>query len=424
MHQLNVYHEKQFVGTVGYTGETDHYTFEYDEQWKEDGFELSPPLDFDKHVSSHTIKNFIENLLPEGVPLQQLITKNNLSKNNFFAILSAIGIETTGALSFAPVGIDSFEETSFRTITHEELASRISERKSVPISVWDKKPRISVAGVQEKLPIAMIDGKMGFGEGSLASTHILKFSNQHEDLVFNEYVSLRLAEKAGISVAQAELLTFGEEPVLCVTRFDRALSEQKVKRGHIVDACQALDLPVSYKYEQNFGSRRDVKDIREGVSLEKLFSLIKLCDSPIVAKKQLLNWVCVNLCLGNSDAHGKNISFMIEKDSFRVAPFYDIVNISLYQEQYDNGLAMAIDDEFSIGALTVYDLREFCQSIDINKKLFTSEFTKISILILAALESSEIKEEVEAHEQATFFESYTLDVITRVTKLMTVVREL
>ena len=64
---------------------------------------------------------------------------------------------------------------------------------------------------------------------------------------------------------------------------------------------------------------------------------------------------------------------------------------------------MAIGDEFSIGALTVYDLQEFCQSIDINKKLFRSEFIKISTLILAALESSEIKEEAERYGQALFF---------------------
>lgn len=92
--------------------------------------------------------------------------------------------------------------------------------------------------------------------------------------------------------------------VLLVKRFDRELIDMhRVKRLHIIDACQALDLPDAYKYERNFGSSEHVKNIREGVSYNKIFSLAQLCAIPLLAKKELLTWVCVNIILGNSNAH-------------------------------------------------------------------------------------------------------------------------
>ncbi len=423
MYYLNVYHEQTPVGTLGYDGLEDRYTFGYEENWQEGGFELSPHLKFNSDISSKSIRNFIENLLPEGYALEQIIKQNHLSKNNFFGILNAIGIETTGALSFSIPDVTDFETTAFREITESELASRIANRADNPIAIWDHKPRISVAGVQDKLPITILDETFGFGSGRLASTHILKFSNDKE-LVFNEYLSLTLAAATGLNVAQASIKRVGDEEVLFVTRFDREYVDATyIKRLHIIDGCQALDLPVSYKYEQNLGNSRDVKDIREGVSFKKVFSLINLCNAPILAKKALITWVCVNLCLGNSDAHGKNISFMVAKDRFELAPFYDIVNISVYREAYDNGLAMAIDDEFVLEDLTAFDFSEFCLEIGVSKKLFAKEFSRVSTVIQSALSSEEILSLVIQHHKNDFFNLYKSDVLGRVERLTVVVQE-
>ena len=423
MYSLNIYHEHIHVGTLDYDAIEDKYSFNYEAHWETSGFELSPHLKFHQEISSTSIKNFIENLLPEGYALEQIITQNNLSKNNFFGILNAIGVETTGALSFAAADTTDFEESSFREITAFELAERIANRAETPIAIWDHKPRISVAGVQDKLPITILGETFGFGAGRLASTHILKFSNDKE-LVFNEYLSLTLAKAAGLNVAHATIKKIGDEEVLFVTRFDRVyVDETYIKRLHIIDGCQALDLPVSYKYEQNLGNGRDVKDIREGVSFKKVFSLINLCSAPILAKKALITWVCVNLCLGNSDAHGKNISFMVTEDRFELAPFYDIVNISVYKEAYDNGLAMAIDDVFSIEELTAYDFSEFCLELKISKKLFATEFSRVSKVIKETLEKEETLILVEQHQKNDFFQRYKSDVIARLKRLTSVVQE-
>jgi serine/threonine-protein kinase HipA len=76
----------------------------------------------------------------------------------------------------------------------------------------------------------------------------------------------------GLAAASVSILRV-PDPILVVERFDRAREAERVRRLHIIDGCQALDLPVAYKYERNFGSGRDVRDIREGVSFGRLFSV-------------------------------------------------------------------------------------------------------------------------------------------------------
>lgn len=115
--------------------------------------------------------------------------------------------------------------------------------------------RFSVAGVQEKLLVLIRpDGAMGFGEGELASTHLLKFGKDPEmHLVLNEYLCMRLARAVGLPVADVALERFGE-PVLAVRRFDRQWQGDRVLRLHIIDGCQLLDLPPKFKYERPFPS--------------------------------------------------------------------------------------------------------------------------------------------------------------------------
>ncbi len=96
-----------------------------------------------------------------------------------------------------------------------------------------------------------------------------------------------------------------------VKRFDRIYKINRVERLHVIDGCQMLDLSPSYKYERNFGSGRDVKDIRNGAC--KLFKMADICEVPAKAKLEMLQWSIFNLIIGNCDAHGKNFSFFVDK---------------------------------------------------------------------------------------------------------------
>lgn len=415
MYHLTIFYNKTKVGTLQLLAQSEEFSFQYDEEWKKNGFSLSPSMPFNKELPNSYVKNFIANLLPEGDGLEKLSEYLQISKANKFALIRELGSETSGALIFTDG--KALEDTRFRKIPLEELTFRIKQRKEIPIEVWEGKLRLSLAGVQEKLPVAIINGEYGLADGDLASTHILKFDKKEgNNLVLNEYLTMKLAKNAGLNVANCEIKNFDGELVLEVERFDRKLiADNQVDRKFVIDACQALCIPVSHKYERNFGSSRDVKDIREGISYTKLFSLINECKVPILAKKSILEWTIVNLCLGNSDAHGKNISFFKDNKGMTITPFYDIVNVDLYKDSYDHSLAMAISDQFNLDELGTYDFVEFCQDHEIQIKQFVNMFNTISSKIEKAFESTNIKEIEDIDKD--FCIRFKDNVLTRITHL-------
>ncbi|MCT7591097.1 HipA domain-containing protein [Aliarcobacter butzleri] len=413
MTQLNIFYGKDEVAVLRYEPTDDSFSFEYNDNWKINGFELSPYMKFDSVISSNVIKNFIENLLPEGKGREILTNIYHISKNNLFALIQLIGKDTTGALTFN-LEYNTFI-TSFKEISNIELSNRIKDRKNIPIAIWDGNVRLSIAGVQDKLPITILDGKYGFAEGELASTHILKFESNNDNLVLNEYLSLKLASIAGLKIPNIQIVNFDSEVVLQVERFDREfISNNKILRKHIIDGCQALNLNVMHKYERAFG--KELKDYKEGVSFKKIFTLIEKCSSPIIAKKNIITWIIVNLCLGNSDAHGKNISFFIDKNRMELTPFYDILNIEIYENKYDTDFAMSIDGAYNINELGSYQIIEFCKDLKINLKGFVKEFKRVSMAINKALDD-DILTHVINSKNKDFYEKYKKNVQDRIEKL-------
>ncbi|MDD2791341.1 MAG: HipA domain-containing protein [Sulfurimonas sp.] len=412
MHLLYIHCDKNFVGTLVYDEHEDKYDLEYTPQWMSEGFAMSPSLDFSGDFQSNTLKNFIENLLPEGKGLEDLSVYFQISKANKFALLRAIGLETTGALTFTH-SKNFLPATSFREISEEELKERISIKESVPIHIWDQKPRLSIAGVQEKLPVTILGDKIGLGEGDLCSTHILKFNKHGENVTLNEYISMRLAKELGFNVAEVEYKTLSKEGVLFVKRFDREIiSDTSIKRKHIIDSVQALGYRVSFKYERNMG--KNYGDIREGVSFQKLFALAQNAVVPIVFKEQIIRFHMLNLILGNSDAHGKNISFFVTTQGLEVAPFYDLVNVSMYKEIYEQEMAMATGDEFDSESLSSYDFEDFFSDNNINKNSYFEEFKSLVTKIGTAFGDFGFIDEKIAHEEKEFIDAYKRNIMQRV----------
>ena len=344
----------------------------YDPAWiGSGGYAVSPHIPLSGEPGSDTVQRFLANLLPEGPFLEVLSRSTGCSKYNTFGLVAAIGAETAGALSFHASDGAAHPPTTFREIPQPELAERIASRGERSIIMWDEKPRLSVAGVQDKLPVLIQpDGRMGFGEGGLCSTHILKFGKTRGaelHLVVNEYLCMRLAALIGLTVAEVEFQRLGE-PVLSVRRFDRRWEGERVSRLHLIDGCQILDLSPAYKYERPLGKARDVANIRDGASLPLLFEACrKFCTVPAAAIKNLLDWTLFQLVIGNSDAHGKNISFFVGRKGLQVAPAYDLVCLDLYEE-YDRDLAMAVGDCFDPGEIAPYQLADMCEDCRIPRR--------------------------------------------------------
>lgn len=420
--KLNIFHNNILLGCLHSKNNSNDFTFKYDNSWITNGFALSPSLLLNTIIDQQMAKNFIENLLPEGDGLDEIVNYFNISKNNKFGLIEAIGKETTGSLVFSANNeIDSIE-TSFREIPHFELCERIKKRKDIPLSVWDNKPRLSIAGVQEKLVVSIIDGKYGLADGELASTHILKFEKHNENIVINEFISLKLAELVGVKIPNIEIIQFDGEQVLKVERFDRKIiSDEKVERLHIIDMCQVSGTSVSYKYERPYGSSESTKNIRDGISFNKVFNATSFSKIPVIDKKKIIDWIIVNLCLGNCDAHGKNISFFVDnKGKLELTPFYDIVNIQLYKDKYAQELAMGFYDEFTIENLKAYDFIEFCEDNNIKSKTFYDRFLLLSkklTIHINELNLEAFNMDIDNSKNNKFLEVYKTDCINRIALL-------
>lgn len=294
---------------------------------------------------------------------------------------------------------------------------RLDQPELWPLEVWDGRPRLSVAGVQAKLNLLRLEGALGFGEGELCSTHLLKFEH-HPHLVINEFVTMRLATLLGMPVAQVELHRVGQGDKshrgLLVERFDRRLDEDgaRVRRRHMIDACQGLGFPVARKYERNFGDGRDVAHIREGVSLPRLFSLSALCVNPAQARLNMLQWLIFNLCVNNHDAHGKNYSFFVSRAGLTPTPWYDLVNVGLYPE-FNQHLAMAIGDEFTPEAVNAWQLLEMAEACDLPKRLLQQTLHKMANDILLHLDAAIAMVETDNPAELAYLARYRHDVERR-----------
>lgn len=378
------------VGTLSYHDDTGLFAFDYAPEWviSPDAFPLSPALPFQStevltpELHSVRVRRFFENLLPEGKALDDAAAAHGVSKANLYALLTVIGRESAGALTLLPAGMQPAEVPELRReITYDELSERIRDRANRPFNVWDGRVRMSIAGYQDKVA-SYIDGPHFYlVEGRLASTHILKpepFNPRLANLVANEHFCLCLAGALGIEAAPVDIVRV-PEPVLVVERFDRRRCDDHVERLHVIDACQALNMGVSHKYERNFGSGRDVAQIRDGVSLERLFSLCGLTVSEAATRLALVRWTLLQFLIGNSDAHGKNVSFFVLPGGLlRLAPTYDLVAVVSTYADVDHELAMAIGDTFDLADIRAYDWADFAQRCGVERRLLVREMRRLT----------------------------------------------
>lgn len=386
---LDAYFGTDHVGRLAFDPEHDRFSFAYSAPWRQqaDRFQLSPHIPIDGEVSAVAVRRYIDNLLPEGRALDVVASFTHVQKSNLFGLIRMLGRETAGALSFLPAGqLPQAQEARRRPVTLAELQQRIDERNRIPFSIWDDKVRMSVAGYQDKLLVLREGDTLFLADGSLSSTHILKPEPQNDKLscmVANEHFCMRLVNRIGQRrlkenwAAKVEILRV-PAPVLCVERFDRVREGGRVRRLHVIDGCQALNLPVSHKYERPLGNAQDVRHIRDGASFEALSTLRPQLSNAAIGIRQMALWAITTLLLGNSDAHGKNLSFFGRGDTLAVAPFYDLVGVAVYDAQHiDQELAMAFGDEFALPAVRSFALADFCERLGFPRRTFARELKQL-----------------------------------------------
>ena len=355
------------VGTLA--EESGVWSFQYNEPWLKaaDRFALSPPLPLhdDKIVDGSTqrpVQWFFDNLLPEEGQRLLLSKSAKIREADAFGLLEHYGAESAGALTLLRPGEPRPDEGGLKPLTNKSLSRRIRDLPNVPLTQKASK-RMSLAGAQHKLAVVMEDGKLFEPVGARASTHILKPDHPDEDYphsVVNEWFSMRLAKAMGLDVPAVER-RYVPEPIYLIERFDREKVGGQWRRLHAIDACQLLNLDRSYKYSQG--------------SIETLAQLAAACRGPAVVRTKLFQWLIFNVLIGNSDAHLKNLSFLVSASGVTLAPHYDLLATGLYDSrlyQQKNwpdrtSLAWPIFDAERFAELTFDKLVEAGQALGLQK---------------------------------------------------------
>jgi serine/threonine-protein kinase HipA len=281
---------------------------------------------------------FFGNLLPEEDVRAQLALATGISASNDYRLLERFGGDVAGAVTLLPPdespqepGSDEVEPLSAERL--DELLTALPQR---PLAADEGgEVRLSLAGAQSKLPVVEIEGGFALPHGSSRpTTHILKPEPERfPGLVANEFFCMRLAEAVGLQVAEVERAeTVSGLPYLIVTRYDRDLTQEPVRRLHQEDLCQALGKPHFEKYQQEGGP-----------SVVDAMALIDDA-SPAPARDRPQLWLALvfNVLIGNCDAHGKNFSLLYDSRAPNLAPLYDLVCTAAYRE-LTSRLAMSID---------------------------------------------------------------------------------
>ena len=350
---LVVWKDDQRVGELRDAGNL--WSFAYDPEWchSPDAVALSPSLPLQQEPiedggSQRPVQWFFDNLLPEEGERTLLALDANIDDADAFGLLQRYGPESAGALTLLVPG-EVLPAGGLMPLSDQELSRRIRELPRVPLS-HDAPKRMSMAGAQHKLAI-VVDGEQLFEpRGNTASTHILKPDHPQPDhyahTAVNEWFVMRLAAQVGLDVPQTSLRRV-PEPVYLVERFDREGHFDDARRRHILDACQLLSLDRRFKYEQ--------------ATAKTLRKLAELCRARASARQAIFRWSVFNLLVGNSDAHLKNLSFFPLPQGISLAPHYDLIATSIYNEANWLGerLVTSIGKATRFGDVRRADIQDF-----------------------------------------------------------------
>jgi len=360
--------------------EQGRWQFAYAAEWPgwPDAFPLSPHFPFQKAAFVDSADNkrvewFFENLLPEGGLREALARCAGVSSRDTLGLLRRYGEESAGALTLLPAGTPFPADSRYLPLTIDDLRKRITATAGTPLLASSDSLHMSLAGVQNKLGVRMKDDALFLPQGAAASTHILKPENQQADFPFcpaNEFFCMRLAAELGLPVPDVSLRHL-PEAVYLVSRFDRVVTGQDVQRNHQIDLCQLLNKWVGYKYESH-----------GGVTSRDLFDSLDQLVRPAVARDRVLRWMVFNYLIGNTDAHGKNLAFMVDSDGVDLAPFYDLLCVQAWLP--DSTLAMSIHGENRPGWIEAGHWNALAAEAGVPASLMRSYLQRLSERVEAA----------------------------------------
>lgn len=307
-------------------------------------------------------RGFFEGLLPEGDNVRQFIGKKyGINYKNEFSLLKAIGYDCAGAVSFTDYESDpksyrnDFIKIRGKKFTDASLEEYIKGLPLKPLLTSSDGLRLSLAGAQDKMAVVLIDDIVSLPEKNVPTTYILKSPIEGiEGSVENEYFCLKTAKAIGLNVCECEIKNTKNINYLLIKRYDREICEDSVRRIHQEDFCQAKQIISINKYEKE-----------GGISIKDCYSIVESTKTPVINILELTNRIIFNYLIGNMDAHGKNFSLLYTDNGAELAPVYDVLCTSVYNDLTGN-MAMKIGGHYEHNIIQPRHWERMAKDVGIN----------------------------------------------------------
>lgn len=320
---IQVFFEKQLVGQLTMHG---HNTaFEYDEEWLDKGFTISPfslPLEKQIFVPSKPYFNGIFGVFADSLPdawgrllLDRMLKKYKRNPDDVTVLdrLAIIGDSGMGALTYHPK--ISFPEEHF-TDNLDELADQCHKILNMEYSEkLDELYRLggTSGGARPKI-MTEIEGE----------PWIIKFPAHVDGKNAGkmEYDYAVCAKECQIVMSDFKLFNSDSCPGYFGTkRFDRVKDANGMKRVHMLTAAAILELDF----------QQPSLDYHSLMKLTKILTRNNSFDI-----ENLYRRMCFNVYAHNRDDHSKNFSYLYDSstDSWRLSPAYDLTFSSTYYGEH------------------------------------------------------------------------------------------
>lgn len=345
-------------------------TLTYDASWREarDAYPLSltMPLAATEHGPA-AVEAFMWGLLPDNeIVLQRWGKKFQVSLRNAFALISHVGEDCAGAVQFVPPerleAVQGGNQGEVEWLDERNIAERLRTLRE-DHAAWRLQRdtgQFSLAGAQPKTALLWWNGRWGIPSGRTPTTHILKpptggFDGHAE----NEHICLALARAVGLPAAASQVLRFEKEIAIVVERYDRQRSGKQILRVHQEDACQALGIMPTKKYQNEGGP-----GVSQVVELLRTHSSAREEDVNNFVSAVGFNWL-----IAGTDAHARNYSLLIAGGPrVRLAPLYEVASILPYDDidLHKAKLAMKIGDEYQLLKIGLRQWQKLAREVRLN----------------------------------------------------------
>ncbi|MDR0284287.1 MAG: HipA domain-containing protein [Propionibacteriaceae bacterium] len=351
---------------------------------------LSMPLLVEEH-RKRAVLPFFDGLLTDSFQARQaLATRYRTTAASTFRLLEAIGADVAGALQILPPGESCTDtpgpDNQVGAVSEAELGELL---RTVVAEYRDGRPsdasfgRFSLAGAQPKIALTSLNGAWGIPHGAVPTTHIFKPSLggfNRLDLV--EHMTMRAAAHLDLEVSTTEIHLIDEIPCLVTTRYDRSFDGTRWHRLHQEDLTQALSVMSDKKYQHDDGG--------PGVgAIAQLLRALPLAEDRLPVAQAFYCALVFNVLARCTDAHAKNYSLLLNEQSVRLAPLYDLATIAPHATPREPTYsAMRIGDHHRFSSISLADFLMTARTLGLDTDWASQIVTRFRAQLPGAFESA------------------------------------